>query len=574
MRSASLNPLQGRVRRRNPTRGGPGLRGHRLGALLLSVAVLACDDSAAVDRGVCAVDEDCAATDVCFDGRCIFQGETPAPGEAPGDEPPAPPPGPPPAEVEVLAGTRPAAGLRQVWIASPTTDTVVHIDAETLELGLVEVGDRPDDVRAQPGREAVVVLAEGSDTLHAIELLDGEPAVQSWRLPHHYNTLDLSPDGRSAWCWMDLSQARPGEDTGAVQQLTIVDLVRGEQLTVTVGFRPERLVFTPEGQGRLLTADGLSIIDDEARERGVAPLIPLALDPLSTAAREVVLTPDGRWAISRAADTPGLTVVDLEEGTPRLVDLGEAPTDLDLMPDGATVLAMLPESRALALVPIATAVDAPDGIRRIDVPRAALNAAVIGPNARRALLYTTADHATGDSLAALLDVDGGAVIYLPLRKAARGAAIDPSGRVAYVLHARATPAELDEAGIDPTSPEAAIAGRHGFSLVELDTGFAKLETTDAPPGGLVFAPDQPLALLHLADAERGVADWVRVRLDDLGVERRALASTPEVIGLLPSVSRAFVTQQHPTGRISFLPLDRPDAPLETVTGYALNGRIE
>jgi len=117
----------------------------------------------------------------------------------------------------------------------------------------------------------------------------------------------------------------------------------------------------------------------------------------------------------------------------------------------------------------------------------------------------------------------------------------------------------------------ALAPRHGYSLIDLRTGFVKLQTTAAEPYGLTFAP----GAAFVAYPRAGVDGPRLERIDLTRFDSRGwtLGSAPVAIGVLPAVERAFVTQDHPTGRISFVPLDT-DGRIRTLTGYALDGRIE
>ena len=362
-------------------------------ALAFAATLTACgtagDDEAgaADDRGFCATNADCASTDTCFDGRCIFQGQPPP-------EPPPEDPGTPEIETPLAPDSHPAATRRFVWITSPATDTVARIDPTTLTIDLIETGDDPiaiaalpdADPEAAPETDTVIVLARGSDEIHRITHHDGCDTLETWRLDHHHNALALSPDGRFALTWLDLDRALPGEDKSALQNIAVLDLTTDTLTGAAVGYRPRRVTFAA-GRALITTEDGISIIDPATLDGGPAPLIPVALGLTGGPDREIAITPDGQWAASRDPAEPGITITHLAEGIPRFVPLGAIPTDLDLLPDGRTALVMLRPTRRLALVPL----DAQDPIRYIELPHAPLGAAAIGANGRRALLYTTTD---------------------------------------------------------------------------------------------------------------------------------------------------------------------------------------
>ncbi|MCA9538726.1 MAG: hypothetical protein KC620_07555, partial [Myxococcales bacterium] len=136
---------------------------------------------------------------------------------------------------------------------------------------------------------------------------------------------------------------------------------------------------------------------------------------------------------------------------------------------------------------------------------------------------------------------------------------------------------IDDAGAGPPPGpplDPLLAARPGYTLLNLRTAFAKLQSTPAPPQGLIFAPDRPIAFVLLSDPAARVAEVQRIDLAGFAVRTFELGTPPEADGLLPAVERAFVTQTHPEGRISFIPLDEADGRVETVSGFALNGRIE
>ena len=611
---------------------------------LAALALTACsDDSGGAadpnsDAGIfyCDLRTDCPDGYTCFDGRCIYQG----PG-APDPTADATVPAPPEVEQDITP-TPPAAGRDHVWITAPANDAIARIHGRTLTVTVIEIGDDPHAIVTLPGQDTALVLARGEDRLALIRHADGRDTITHHDLPGHMNALTLAPDGRHAYAWFDLATAHPGEDASALQDLAVFDLQTTRIHPIAIGFAPRRITFAADGTALVITQDGLSIIRPDTLDGpAIAPTIPLAPDVFAPADREVIITPDGRYAASRGPGEPGITVVDLTEAIPRFIPLEGEPTDLDLLPDGRA-LVMLREARHLALIPLATATD-PATIRTIPFADLPLGSAVISPLGDRALLFATRPDAP--PTAALLALPGGEIIRLPLRKRALGAAIDPTGATALVLHAPEAPADpqprgaplpdaapipdaepdaapdldagiapdLDaelapdpDAAVDPdpdaaVDPDAApdsdaapdpdatpdappdptlggpgpevdpdIAPHAGYSLIDLDTAFVKLTLTPAPVTALLFTPAGP-AFLALAGPT--TTEIHRLDLTRFDARRYPLGSPPRALGHLPAINRAFITQDHPTGRISFLPI-APDDRLETVTGFALNGRIE
>lgn len=61
------------------------------------------------------------------------------------------------------------------------------------------------------------------------------------------------------------------------------------------------------------------------------------------------------------------------------------------------------------------------------------------------------------------------------------------------------------------------------------------------------------------------------RTPQLMVERYPLASPPISVGIVPAAKRAFVAQQHPDGRLTFIDLETGVA--RTLTGFELSSRV-
>ena len=664
----------------------------QVGLLALLFLGVGCDVEEIGEAGVggpypgqkrqCVVDDDCFSGEVCFAGECIFQRVDTPPPPLPSPEPDALPEE---EEVGIAAFTRPAAGVEYVFVARPAADSVVRIHGETLALDAIEVGGEPSVVRIIPDTDRAVVLNRGSDEL---TIIDENAERRFVALGGHFNAMDLTPDGRHALCWFDLAQARSGELVGSFQDLLVVDIDTGTRHAVTIGFRPRRIQFTADGATALvITDDGISYFRPaDLGETTLADTVPVAPDVFQQDDREVLVTQDGRWAISRGPNEAGVTLVDLAEAVPRFIPLPGQPTDLDLVPDDSAVLVMMRGVRQLAIVPLEAAYEDPAAIHPVEFPEHVLGSAAVGVDF--AVLYTTQTETRAQI--SLLDLATLRMVHRPIRKAVAGVEISPDGRKAIIVH---KPYDIASGEPDPTEPEpnapnagdadasvvdagaadagavdagaadagaadagaadagaadagaadagavdagavdagetdagapdagevdagetdagAADAGEpdgalpdaaladaespapqprpmpepdddeaflrnsEGYSVLDIRTGRVKLQTTAAPPSGLIFAPERDEAYLLLRGD--GVAAVQRIDLNGFAVQSWTLGTPPEVIGVLSNIERAFVTQTHPEGRISFIRLDAEPGDggrLETVSGYALNGRID
>ena len=478
-------------------------------------------------------------------------------------------------ETESLAFSPPAVGLDHVWVTSRDNDLVLRIDARSRAVVAIPVGDAPTVVRTRPGTERGVVLNRGSDELALVDATGGDSAesaeVTFVPLPRHFNALALSPNGNYAVVWFDLAAAEAGEDSTALQDAAVIDLETAELRAISTGFRPRAPLFTDDGETCfLVTEDGVSVID-LAHPQTAPRLLPTATDPFLQNGREVAVSPDGVYVVSRAAEggERSITVLTPADGQLREIALNGEPTDLDLFAEGRKALVMLREAREAVIVDIET------GVVDITVALpAALGSAAVAPHGERALLYTTLPSADLSPRFAALDLSAEppTLSQHPVRKEIAGAVIDPAGRAAWLLHRKA------EGEADPTLSEAEFLARsYGYSLVDLETLFVRLVTTPAEPRGVLFSSDLARAWVPLSRPEMDVHELQVLDLEGLAVRSVPLPSSPESVGEVPAADRVFVTQSHAEGRISFLDRDSERSEtdsLSTLSGYLLNGRIE
>src|SRR5690606_20264346 len=199
--------------------------------------------------------------------------------------------------------------------------------------------------------------------------------------------------------------------------------------------------------------------------------------------REVLVTPDGDWAVIRRLSVPRLTLVEIGSGDQVVVDLSGAPTDVDLTNNGAGVLAVVRETAELVLFDIpadAQAEIVPTVVQSpMDIP---IGQALLRPGGTQAIVFSTAaDRATTgqpDLSSATLDT-----WRLGSGKSIAGAALSPTGDRVFIQHL--------------SQPESMnpVERLHGFSILEFETEendgrpFDKLFQTDADISGLVFTRD-------------------------------------------------------------------------------------
>ncbi|MEO0604592.1 MAG: hypothetical protein AAF211_24370, partial [Myxococcota bacterium] len=255
-----------------------------------------------------------------------------------------------------------------------------------------------------------------------------------------------------------------------------------------------------------------------------------------------------------------LLVVDLVDGMIQTVPAGDNPTDLDLSPGGEEAIALARDSQELWVYPA----DDPGALPRV-VPlltQGDYGSLVVDPVDEKGLLYTTASLTESY---AVWDRTTDEILERALVKPVDGIVVNPTGESALVFHPAANGPETEPLFFDSWAITM-------VSLRDLRTNPLKL-------------PAEPTAFANSTDGAFGffvmdgeplleVLDYTTL----LHTER-SLRSVPEFLGVLPDldpddadVPPAWVSQEHPLGRISFF--DADDDTLETLTGFELNSEIE
>jgi DNA-binding beta-propeller fold protein YncE len=470
-----------------------------------------------------------------------------------------------PPETEYEYGP-PASGERYVYVALSDQDSVARIDSETLDILTVNVGDRPGFLITAPGQDVAVVLNEGSSTVSILRTEAGVNTTITLPTPPHFNRLAMGPLGQHAVAYFELD-APETQGIGSFQDVTIITLIPGSEgvVDVSVGFRPREVHFAPdESAAYVVTEDGVSILDLGGNTGFFAPTVPMTTDPVGDGdPDEVVITPDGHYALARWSTMSLVRAVDLVTGD--LVDtpLSGPPTDLDLTPDGDTLLAVIRSQSELALLDLPGDIGDASAVETLDCTGLVVGSAQITEDGDQALLYTNASNVKSITLVDLITHEKRTAL---LRKGIRWVALAPDGTSALVLHNKVPGDPL------PTDDfQTQLDKRYGFSLVDLESLFVKLQIVDADPGAFAFSPDGLLVYLIVADPDAALRQVARLNLENFIVDTTTVGSHPVEIGAVMGTDKIYISQEHNLGRISFI--DVSTHQLHTVTGFQLNSQI-
>lgn len=495
----------------------------------------------------------------------------------------------PPEVEERRAFETPQAGSRFVYVANPRRDNVAVIDSRSLAITSVEAGDGPTFLATVPGRDEALVINVNASTATLLRTAaNGTTTTVQMPVVAGANAIAIAPGGHYAVVYLDTALPNRGVPAGSFQEIAVLRLDPGMErgLLLSVGFRPVDVTFSADGEtGFVITEDGVSILrfasltgpslvptvsfyDDSI----VAPVDAGVSDggtpagiPRDARAEDVSVTRDGRYAIARFAASSFVRVVDLQARTVQTVNLGSQVTDLDVSPDGTFALAALRDQSRVLRVPIPAGFADPSVRRSIELPGEVVGSITLSPDGARALVYSTA---AMTERATLLDLAGAAApSVLRLRKTVRAVAFAPDGRSALIVHGRSEGDPM-AAGLDL---ETQIDRSYGYSLLDVGERFIRLQLTSAEVGPFALVPGGTHAFVLLRDDARGVAKVQRITLGSFTVQDLALGSPPRSVGAVPSTERAFIGQEHPEGRITFV--DWNTGSQQSITGFELNSRI-
>jgi hypothetical protein len=533
----------------------------------------------------------------------------------------------PPEKEEAQSYRAPVVSGRWVWTANPDTGKVAIVDAKNFSVRLADAGAGPTFLTALPtaantSKALVINVGSKDATLLSAKETGAVKASEPIPLQANANAWTVSKTGKFALAWTD-SHALAADPTENFQDLSVVDL-RGSQPVATrlvVGLVPSRVfIDDAEKQAYVVAKSGISVID-LASKSGPRVLREEAVsdDPLheDVSSRDVSVMPDGSYAFVRHEGSAVITLVELETGSLSSVTLSGPVTDLDLVADAKSALAVVRGDSApatdaqagaagqsgesagaggdggdggasdaagasaggeanggaanggaggaggaprstLVILPIPGIFSAPTSFESVSIAEQ-FGLVNIAPEGTAALLYTNALAST--HLTVLQTAPG--ATFLDYRTVdLRGFVHDvyPSPDGAYAI---ASLTSARDAG-----------GKSGFAAVPVSRATpVRVQTTDAPVFAVAQSSgDTPRAVVTVSDGKANFSAYV-VRMPELVIDSVKLPSRPlpGATGLVPEAGVAYIAQAHPQGRITFINLET-GVP-RTITGFEIAAKV-
>lgn len=454
---------------------------------------------------------------------------------------------------------RPATTDSYVFVANPDRNTVTRISVPSLEVITVEVGVEPSLVETSADYTRAVTFNKGSDSVSVIDADTLE--VDEIDVRKNLNQMKMSSDGAWAVCYHDVNAVGGGVSAGGAisfNAISIVDLENRVQFEAMAGSFPHNVQFTADGSMAVVISDDYLSAIDLSQSTPVLRRIAIADDLVNPPkAEEVLLDPQGRYALVRQYGVNELVLVDFQEGASsqvQFIDVGENPTDMDVSSDGAEAIVVARGSKELWIYDLQDPTLAPMVLAMPEDQ--VFGSLLLSPDSEQGLLYSTA---SGESTMGVWQRSDDEIVVRGLVKPVSQVGVSPTGNTAVVFHPKTN-------GDTPSSSQ--FYNHYALSLVDLGDFFSTAYQLAAEPDSFASTPDGKIGFytmknqpyLELLNYETFVPGEVR------------LPSNPVHLGTLPDTNTAFISQEHSLGRISFFNTD--EDVLQTITGFELNAAIQ
>jgi len=460
-------------------------------------------------------------------------------------------------------GLEPAVTTAYVFVANPDLNTVTRISVPSLAVITASVGVNPAVALTTADYNTAAVFNQGSDE---VSVIDADTlSVDNVEVRENFNNMVMSPDGKWVACFHDAAKEDDASsaDSAGTQSYNEVSFVRlgdKQHFPTVVGFNPRGIQFTPDGGTAVVVSDAYVVLVDLTGEEPIRTPVAISEDTVNPpSAEEVLIDPNGQYAMIRQYGTAELVVVDLKTFEVGRVAVGDNATDLDVTPEGDEAVAVARGSSELWVYDLADPFLSP---KVIGLPaEEILGSVTMSPDGSKGLLYSTQ---SGLSRYAVWDRTvadfADSISVRNLEKPVTSIGVSPDGATALIFHDRAN-------GVDVAS-DSPFYNQYALTLISLADFFPNTlklagepkawdNTEDGEAGFLIMEGQPELLVLHYASLMHDAIE---------------LKSAPVHTGVLPESHTVYVSQEHELGRISFYDLDLEQ--LTTVTGFELNAAIE
>lgn len=474
---------------------------------------------------------------------------------------------------------RPATTSKYVFVVNSDRNTVTRISVPSLEVMTVGVGVEPSLVETSSDYTRAVTFNKGSND---ISIIDSETLdVSEVTIRDNLNQMRMSPDGNWVICYHDVGADGGGSiEGGAVtfNAISIVNLQTLEHFEAIVGSYPHDVKFTEDSSLAVVISDDYLASIDLSEESIIPQRIAIADDLIHPPrAEEVLLDPNGKYALVRQYAVSDLVFVDLElsENQVSSVPCGDNPTDMDVSDDGTTAYVVARGASPAGdcgdyIEEDPTACDQQgelwiydlNNIDNIETQTVTFPSGEVfgqlqlSPDDDNGIFYSTQ---SGLSRMGIWDKSSDEIVVKGLVKPVSMIGLSPTGETSVVFHPKTN-------GDTPSTSQ--FYGSYALSLVDMGDLFSSAYKLVAEPTTFTSTPDGNIGFFIM----EGQPYLEMLNYRTLVPSEVHLPSVPVHLGSLPDTNIAFVSQEHNLGRISFF--DTEEDELQTITGFELNSAID
>jgi hypothetical protein len=473
----------------------------------------------------------------------------------------------------------PATTNTYVFVANPDRNTVTRISVPSLDVMTVDVGVEPSLVETSADYTRAVTFNKGSND---ISIIDAETLdVSEVAIRDNLNQMRMSPDGNWVVCYHDVSADGGGSVSGGAvtfNAISIVNLQTQEHFEAIVGSYPHDVKFTEDSDLAVVISDDYMASIDLSAESINPKRIAIAEDLINPPrAEEVVLDPNGKYALIRQYGVSDLVFVDLDSSDAQVSDIpcGDNPTDMDVSEDGNMAYVVARGTSPAVdcgeiLEENPTACDQQgelwiydlSNIDNIDTQTVSFPTGEIfgqlqlSPDDENGIFYSTQ---SGQSRMGVWDRSSDDIVVKGLVKPVSKVGLSPTGETTVVFHPQSN-------GDTPNTSQ--FYGSHALSLIDMNDLFSTAYKLVAEPTSFTSTPDGKIGFFIM----EGQPYLEMLNYQTMVPSEVRLPSVPVHLGSLPDTNITFVSQEHNLGRISFFDTDEDQ--LQTITGFELNSAID
>ncbi len=455
--------------------------------------------------------------------------------------------------------SQPSATDTYVFVANTTLNSVTKINVNTLQIDSIPVGKRPTIVLTTPDNQRAIVLNSGEYTVSIVNAITD--SVTNLPVIRYANNLVLSPTGSHAVAFFDPALQTTSyeiDPTRTFNEISIIDIENQRSTKLTVNFLPRAVKFTPDGNyAAVITNTYLDMVELLGNYQLTIYDLTSSPDQYINPS-ELEITPNGSFALVLIQGTDILVVVDLNAKSKTEITVGPQPTDLEIYPDSTKALIVNKGDNSITLLDLPALTT-----NKITTTGIEIGQAEVAPDTTYAMLFTNSPSTPQNGeFIHLMKLSDNSITTYPVIKGIEAVLMAPINQTnndasAFIIH-------KGPGGTSTDPVKQFFYDHYAVTVFNLNTTLSNPVALEAEPNAFAFSSDGAygFGIMSEANALFGVdmTSQITVGLN--------LPSKPSFIGVMPLSHRAYLSAEHPLGRIIFV-TPEDNFRIDTVTGFEL-----